>query len=327
MHIPFKRRVLSLLAAATLAGAALSIASPAALAADFPTKPIRILIGYPPGTADVLARMIAAGMSEKLKQPVVVENRPGANTLIATQGVAQAAADGYTLLYTASGIAQQPVVNKSWNVDPLTDLAPIVTTIRQPVFFVISAKKLPVKNLREFIAYAKANPSKVNIATAGTDLGYSLFNQIAGTNIEIVPFKGESPAVTAVIAGDADLTYASMAGMQQHVAAGSLRILGVTSLKRAPLMPDVPTMDEAGLPGYQFDIFHAMFAPGATPRDVITTLNTSVVTTMREPAFAKRLTDIGYFVVADKPEELRAHVAAELAQWKKMADSGKIKVQ
>lgn len=304
-----------------------ALAATTTIAADFPTKPIRILIGYPPGSADVLARMIATGMQERLKQPVVVENRPGANTLIATQGVAQAAADGYTLLYTASPIAQQPVVNKSWNVDPMVDLAPVVTTIRQPVFYVISAKKLPVKNLREFIAYAKANPNKVNIATAGTELGYKLFNQMAGTNIEIVPFKGESPAVTAVIAGDADLTYSSLVGMQQHAAAGSLRVLGVTSLKRSPLMPDVPTMDEAGLPGYQFDIFHAIFAPGATPKDVITTLNNSVVASMREPVLNKRLTDQGYFVIADKPEELRANMAAELAQWKKMLAAGVITAQ
>ncbi len=304
-----------------------ALAGTAASAADFPTKPIRILIGYPPGTADALARMIGTGMSERLKQPVVVENRPGANTLIATQGVAQAAADGHTLLYTASPIAQQPVVNKSWNVDPLVDLAPVVTTIRQPVFYVISAKKLPAKNLREFLAYAKANPSKVNIATAGTELGYKLFNYMAGTNIEIVPFKGESPAVTAVIAGDADLTYASMAAIQQHVTAGSLRVLGVTSLKRAPLMPDAPTLDEAGLPGYQFDIFHAIFAPSATPKDVIATLNNSVVATMREPVLNKRLADQGYFVIADKPEDLRTHVAAELAQWKKMAAAGIISAQ
>jgi tripartite-type tricarboxylate transporter receptor subunit TctC len=304
-----------------------ALAGTAASAADFPTKPIRILIGYPPGSADVLARMIATGMQERLKQPVVVENRPGANTLIATQGVAQAAADGYTLLYTASPIAQQPVVNKSWNVDPLVDLAPVVTTIRQPVFYVISAKKLPVKNLREFLAFAKANPAKVNIATAGTELGYKLFNQMAGTNIEIVPFKGESPAVTAVIAGDADLTYSSLVGMQQHAAAGSLRVLGVTSLKRSPLMPDVPTIDEAGLPGYQFDIFHAIFAPGATPKDVIAALNNSVVATMREPVLNKRLTDQGYFVIADKPEDLRAHMMAELGQWKKLAAAGVISAQ
>ena len=309
-----------------LAGLA-ALATATAVAADFPTKPIRILIGYPPGSADVLARMIATGMQERLKQPVVVENRPGANTLIATQGVAQAAADGYTLLYTASPIAQQPVVNKSWNVDPLVDLAPVVTTIRQPVFYVISAKKMPVKNLREFLAYAKANPAKVNIATAGTELGYKLFNQMAGINIEIVPFKGESPAVTAVIAGDADLTYSSLVGMQQHAAAGSLRVLGVTSLKRSPLMPDVPTIDEAGLPGYQFDIFHAIFAPGATPKDVIATLNNSVVAAMREPVLNKRLTDQGYFVIADKPEDLRAHMTAELAQWKKLAAAGIISAQ
>jgi tripartite-type tricarboxylate transporter receptor subunit TctC len=314
------RRILAALAL-------MSCAALPALGADYPTKPIRILIGYPPGSADALARAIANGVSTRLKQPVVVENKPGANTLIATQQVAQSPADGYTLLYTASPLAQQPVINKEWTVDPLKDLSFVATTIRQPVYFVISAQKLPVKNLKEFIAYAKANPGKLNFAMAGTDLGYKLFNYLAGTNIVIVPFKGEAPAVQGVVAGDADITYSSYYTMNPLVQGGRLRILGASTLKRSATLPDVPTLDEAGLPGYDFGIWHGILAPAATPRDVIATLNAAVVATMREPDFTKRMVEQGYTVVASTPEEFRAEVTKEIGMWKKLLAEGVISAQ
>jgi len=301
--------------------------SAAAAAADYPTHPIRIVIGYPPGSADVLARSIATGMSSRLKQSVFVENKPGANTLIATQVVAQSAPDGYTLLYTASPLAQQPVINRDWNVDPLKDLAFITTTIRQPVYYVISAKKLPVKNLKEFIAYAKANPGKLNIAMAGTDLGYKLFNHMAGTKIEIVPFKGEAPSVQGVVAGDADLTYSSYYTMQPLVASGALRILGASTTKLSSTLPDVPTLDEAGLPGYDFGIWHGVLAAAATPKEIISALNAAIVDTLHQPDFVKRWTEQGYTVVGDKPEEFRGDIAKELAMWKKLLAEGVISAQ
>lgn len=292
-----------------------------ASAADFPTKPIRVFLGYPAGgSSDVLVRTIAQGMSQKLGQPVVVENRPGANTLLATQAVAQSAPDGYTLLYTASPLVQQPVLSKSWNVDPLADLAPIIQVVQLPVYFVINPGKLPnVRTMQDFIAYAKANPSKVNISTAGTDLGYRLFNHLAGTNIQFVPFKGEAPAVQAVMAGETQLTYGALPSVQPQAAAGTLKLLAVSSRKRFPGVPDVPTLDEVGLKGYEFVIWHGMLGATKTPANVVSTINGTVAEVLRAPDLNKRLTDQGFFVIADKPEEFRASLAAELGTWKKLA--------
>jgi len=312
--------------AALLAAGALSWG---AGAQPYPSKPVRLLVGFPPGgPVDTVARIVAQRLPQHLGQPVVVENRPGADANIAMEALAKAAPDGYTLYLLQPGVAINPALYKSLPFDPVRDIAP-VSLIGESANLVVLANNVGAKDLAAFIALAKAKPTELNYGATSspTHLAHELFNTMAGVKITRVPFKGAPPAFAAVIAGDVQMVISSIGTLLPLAKAGKVQAVAVTSAKRSALAPDLPTVSEAGLPGYAATTWYGLAAPGATPRPVIDRLNAEVRKVLAAPDAKAQLAATGMDEpTPSTPEELGALVRSEIDKWSKVVRDAGIRI-
>jgi tripartite-type tricarboxylate transporter receptor subunit TctC len=301
-----------------------------ALAQTFPAKPIRIIVPFPAGgPTDTQSRWAAQRLNQAWGQPVVVENRPGAGGLTGTDLVAKAAPDGYTLVGGNPGpLTVAPSIQSRMPYQPERDLAP-VTLLATASSMLCVHPSVPAKNIKELIGVARAQPGKINYASPGIGtVGHfatELFKSMAGVSIVHVPYKGAAQYVVDLLAGHIDMAFVQIAQGAPYVKDGRLRALGVAKLQRAPQLPDVPTIDEQGLKGYQSLNWTGLLAPGATPRDVIAKINAELVSALRSPA-GEALTQTGFDIAAFGPEEYAAFLRAETAKWAKVAKAANIKL-
>ena len=305
-----------------LAGFTAAAPLPAAAQA-WPDKPIRLILGVPAGaTPDVTARLIMPGVSQSLGQPLVADNRGGAGGLIAAEIVAKSAPDGYTLFISSPGaLTILPSLRKSVPYDTLRDFAPI-SLISVGPFVLITHPSVPVKSVKELIALAKSQPGKLNYASAGNGvanhLAMEMFKQMAGVDITHVPYKGAPQAVTDVLAGHMNMMFNSIAPIIANIKAGRVRVLGIASSKRSPQLPDVPTISEAGVPGFEAVNWFGMFAPAKTPKPIITRVNEAVVKVLRSPDVQAQFVALGADPVGDSPEEFAAFVRRDMERYAKV---------
>ncbi|MCY1229440.1 Tripartite tricarboxylate transporter family receptor [compost metagenome] len=316
--------------AATLAALGAAWLAPAALAQDaYPSRPVTLVVSAAAGgTTDIAARMISEPLSRALGQPVVVDNRPGGNGGIAAQLVARAKPDGYTLMLQYSGFhVITPLLMKNLSWDPVKDFAPVANILSAPQVLVVR-QNLPVKSLKELVAYAKANPDKLNYASSGNGslqhVSTELLNQMAGTRIAHVPYKGTGPAITDLLGGTVDLTMTTPPPLMGHIAAGKLRPLVVTSKTRLPSLKDVPSAPEAGYPDLDVSSWFAMYAPAGTPKAVVDKLTGEIEKIVRTEAFRKKAEDLGAEAKYMNPQQLAQYQKAELARWGKVIKSADI---
>ena len=298
---------------------------------NYPTRAVRLIVpSSPGGGTDISARILAPQLTQFLGQQVVVENRPGAGTMIGGEAVARAAPDGYTLLMGISTLAINPAMYKKVPYDALKDLAPISQAVALSNVLVIHPS-LPSRNLKEFIAFARARPGQINFASAGVGtsphLSMELFLVLANLNMLHVPYKGSGPGVTDLIAGHVPVMMPNMLSAQPHIKSGRIRALGVTGTKRAPGADDIPTIAEAGLPGYEAVQWYGVLAPAATPRDIITKLHTGVVRALQNPDVRQRLLNDGAEPVGSSPEEFATYLRSETVKWAKVIKAAGIKAE
>ncbi len=318
----------SLTAAAALAAA---FALPHAAAQDYPSKPIRMVVPFAPGgSTDLLARILADELREDLGQPVLVENKPGAGGNIGGDLVAKSPADGYTLLMAAAGpTVINPSLYGKMTFDPAKDLAPVSLLVRDHNLMAVNPS-VPAKTVREFIAYAKANPKAVAFGSPGNGtpahLGGELFNQMAGTTMLHVPYKGSGPAVSDLIAGQINVMIDNMPALLPQVKAGRLRALAVASESRASGAPDIPTVSESGLPGFAVTAWKGLMVPAGTPPAIVKRLNGALVKALAKPEVHKRLVELGAEPVASTPEAFGELIARETKSWGALVKSTGVRI-
>ncbi len=301
-----------------------------AFAQTYPAKPVRFVVGFPPGGGtDIMARLLAAKLPEFLGQPIVVENRPGAASNIATEHVVRSAPDGYTILVATATMVMNSSFYKKLPFDVLRDLAPVSIFSDSPNVLAVRAS-LAAKDVGEVVALARAKPGVLNYSSAGTGttqhMTGELFKLRTGTDIVHVPFKGTGPSLTTLIAGDVDMTFANIPAILPHVRAGRLRALAVAGDKRSDLMPEVPTMKEAGVDGVEVTIWYGVLAPAATPRDIVDTLAAAVIKAARSPDIRSRLLEQGAEPIGNTPEEFARQLREEVARWNKVVAASGIRV-
>jgi tripartite-type tricarboxylate transporter receptor subunit TctC len=314
---------------AAIAALCVFIAGSAA-AVDYPTKPVKWVVPYPPaGTTDVLARIIAQWLSEKMGQQFVVENKPGAGNNIGTEFVVNAPPDGYTMLLVnpANGINATLYKNLSFNV--IRDIAPVAGLVRTPNVMEVT-NSLPVKNVAEFIAYCKANPGKINMASSGSGtsvhLSGELFKAMTGCNMLHVPYKGAGPALADLIGGQVQVIFDNLPSSAGHIKGGRIRALAVTSAQREPSMPDLPTVAET-VPGYEATAWFGIGMPKGTPREIIEKVNAEVNRALADPKMRERLAELGGQPIAGSPEDFGKVIAAETEKWAKVVVESGAKVE
>jgi len=323
MKLP-RRNFLHLAAGA----AALPVVSRFAWAQAYPSRPVRIIVGFAPGGAtDIMARLMGESLSERLRQPFVIENKPGAATNIATEAVVNAAPDGYTLLMVTSVNAINASVYEKLNFNLIRDVVPIASIHREP--FVMEANpSVPVKTVAEFIAYAKANPGKLTMASAGIGSGNhisgELFKMMTGVNLVHVPYRGGGPALVDLISGQVQVLFATMSSSIEYVRAGKLRALAVTTATRSSVLPDIPTVAEF-VPGYESSFWTGVGAPKNTPAEIVDKLNKEMNATLADPKFKARLADLGGTALSGSPLDFGKFVADETEKWAKVVKFAGVK--
>lgn len=301
----------------------LSAGAPAADSAkEFPSKPVRIVAGAPPGGAiDVVSRIVSRKLGERIGHTVVVDNRPGAGTTIGGDIVAKSAPDGYTVFMASTSFSVSAGLYRNLPFDPIRSFAPVSSVASGPLVLVVHPQ-VPVKSVKELIALAKANPGKLTFASGGTGssphLSGELFKSIAGVDMVHVPYKGGAPAATDLITGRVDLMFAVMAGELQHIQSGRMRALAVTTRKRSPTLPSVPTVDESGLTGFDVAGWFGMLAPAGTPAGVVNRLNTEMVAALEDADVRDRLSRLGTSASSSTPAEFGAYYESEIARWSKL---------
>jgi tripartite-type tricarboxylate transporter receptor subunit TctC len=325
MKLP-RRNFLHLAAGA----AALPVVSRFAWAQAYPSRPVRIIVGFAPGGAtDIMARLMGQSLSERLRQPFVIENKPGAATNIATEAVVNAAPDGYTLLMVTSVNAINASVYEKLNFNLIRDVVPIASIHREP--FVMEANpSVPVKTVAEFIAYAKANPGKLTMASAGIGSGNhisgELFKMMTGVNLVHVPYRGGGPALVDLISGQVQVLFATMSSSIEYVRAGKLRALAVTTATRSSVLPDIPTVAEF-VPGYESSFWTGVGAPKNTPAEIVDKLNKEMNATLADPKFKARLADLGGTALSGSPVDFGKLIAEETEKWGKVVKFAGIKAE
>ncbi|MDP1750018.1 MAG: tripartite tricarboxylate transporter substrate binding protein [Reyranella sp.] len=315
---------------------ALALAAPnlakQAFAADYPTRPIRIIVPYAPGGgADAVARVLARKVGESVGQTIVVENKGGAGSILGTDMVAKAEPDGYTLLLGQSGpISINPAVYKSLPYDPAKDFAPITMTNSYPYVLVVNPT-LPAKTLQEFVALGKSEPGKMNYGTTGVGAANHLVSELfcakAGLKMTHIPYRGTAVAVADLVAGQVTMVFGDPVSVLPHIKAGRLRALAVTSPKRSPVAPEIPTMAESGYPDIDAVAWHGILAPAKTPPDIIKKLNTEIVKALQDPSVKSLLDNQAMQVVGDTPEQFAAFLRKDAATWKAVAAMANVSVE
>src|SRR5262245_23165104 len=313
-----------------LLAAAIWPSAPAVAQDDYPTRQITIVVPFAPGgSVDFIGRVVGQKLSERLARPVIVENRPGAGSATGALAVTKSAPDGYTLLLAPSGTyAINPTLYKQLGYDPAKDLAPVALVVRDPLLLVVNPT-LPVKSVADLVNLAKARPRPLSFASPGAGTSLHLLGELlkttAGIDIVHVPYRGGAPAIQDLIAGQVHMMFADPATGVPQVQAGKVRALGVSSATRLPAAPDIPTVAEAGLPGFEMVSWQLIAAPAATPNGVVVRLNAELKAVMAEPDVQKRLIDRGQIpVVSTSPQELAAFVASETDRWGKIVHAAGI---
>ena len=314
-----------LLAAATL----LAIA-PTVSAQDYPTKPIRVIVPFAPGGgSDFIARFMAQRLSELLGKPFVIENKPGAGGNLGTEQGVRAAADGYTLTLIASSYTVNPAIHKL-NFDPVNEVTPIIQLSRGPLLVLVNPS-LGASTLQDLIAMAKKKPGEIMYASSGQGsiihAATELFNLKAGIKMIHVPYRGTGPALTDTLAGQTQVFFSSAATALPHVQSGTLKALAVTTAKRLPALPNVPTVAEAGLPGYEVDLWHGLIAPKGLPRTIVDKINKAANESLTLKDTAEKLATDGVAPAGGTPEQFMATIRKEIDLWKKLAADGVIKAE
>ena len=294
--------------------------STTASAEDYPTKPIKVVVPAPPGGGtDILGRMVADGISKELGQPVIVLNHGGASGMIAADIVVKSPADGYTLFMVYSGIVTvNQALFKHVRYDPVKDFAPIAMFVDVPNVLIVRSS-LPVNSVAELIALAKKEPGKLKYATSGNGtsnhLAMELFKQLAGIDMVNIPYKGGAPAMTDMLGGQVDLMFNNTVEVNRHLAGGKIRALAVATSKRTPALPDLPTVAESGVPGYEMRLWYGLVAPAGVPQSIVDKLNKAVRTTQEQPEVKARLATMGAEPVALSPAEMGALIKSDGEKW------------
>lgn len=308
---------------AGLTAAAAAALPHAALAQGYPAKPVTIVVPFAPGgTTDILARIVGQGLSGELGQPFIVDNRAGAGGNIGASLAAKAPADGYTLFMGTVGThAINQALYKKMPFDPVKDFAPISRVATVPNLLVAHPSQ-PYKTVKELIAYAKANPGKVTYGSPGSGssphVSGELFKSMTGTELLHVPYKGSAPAMTDLLGGQISIMFDNLPSAIQHVRSGKLRPIAITTAKRSPELPDIPTIAEAGVPGYEAMSWFGLFAPAATPKPVLDQLNAALVKVLNQPDVKKKIAEQGGDVVAETPAQFAAFIQSESVKWGKV---------
>jgi tripartite-type tricarboxylate transporter receptor subunit TctC len=314
-----------------LAAAAVLGGTAPALAADaYPTRTILVVDPFAPGgSSEVQVRVVVQRLSQAWGQSIIVEARPGAGSAIGTQSVARAVPDGYTLLFTNAAIATVPSLAREKPFDPLRDFAPIVLAGRHP-FLLVAQPTLP-DNLKDLLAYAKANPRKLNFSSsgvgAGSHLAMELFGATAGIQLTHVPYKGSSPAATAIVSGEVQLATVTANAVLPYLKSGKLRAIGVSTSTRSALMPEVPTIAEAGLPGFEVVQWSGFLAPAKTPDAIVDKLNREINAVLKLPDIRQRFAELGVEAVGGTPRQFAEFLAAEVRKWTKVIQEAGIRVE
>ena len=325
-----KRQTLALLACA-LASATLPAANAQAPAASWPSKPIRWVVPFPPGGAmDAIARTLGEKAGKTLGQPFVIENKPGAGGNIGADFVAKQPGDGYTLMITSIGMATNKPLYGKLSYDPIKDFAPVSLLAVVPNVLVTNATQPDVKTAQDVIAAARKTPGKLTYASAGNGtsihLAGEVFTSLAQVDMLHVPYKGSGPAVSDLLGGQVNYMFDSITSARPHIESGKLRALGLTTAKRSKSLPNVPTLAEAGLPGYEVSPWFAVFMPAATPKDIVAKVNAALLEAMKDPDVVKRFETIGAEPVGSTPEEMAQHLARESERWTKLIQERGIKL-
>jgi tripartite-type tricarboxylate transporter receptor subunit TctC len=314
---------------AAIAGAMLPLAA-RAQAPEWPSRPVRFIVPYPPGgPTDIMGRIVAQAVQGPLGQPFVVENRAGANGLIGSEQAARAAPDGSTFLVNASAHVIVPHLTPNMPIDVLADFAPVTNIAAVPLWLVVNPA-LPVRSVVEFVAYARANPGRISYASSSsggaTHLAGELFKQLTGTDMVHVPYRGSGPAVQDLIAGNVQAMFDSVPSSAASARDGRLRALAVTTRNRIAPFPDLPTIAEAGVPGFEISTWYGIWAPARTPPAIIARLQQAVAAAARNPETRARFDALGAEPVADSPEDYARFVRAEYDRWGALVRDAKIKL-
>ena len=314
---------------AALAVGATLLASASAMAA-YPDRPVTLVVTYPPGgTVDVVARLLGPKLAEKLGKPVVIENRGGAGGMIGGAAVSKAKPDGYTLMLDASNHAQNPAIHSKMQFDTLADFAPVSLLLRVPNVLVVTPNS-PINSVADLIKAGQDKDTPIYFASAGPGsaqhLGGELFNLLAKTHLEHVAYKGGGPAMIDVMAGQVPVMFASMGSAWQHVKNGKLRAVAVGGSQRSATAPELPTLAEAGVPGYESYEWNAVFAPAGTPPEIIDQVSKALAEVLKDPAVANTLAGIGAETIGSTPAELDAFRRAEIEKWQKVVTEANLKL-
>jgi len=313
-----------------LLGLALILAAPGAFAQSYPKGPVHVILPFPAGGGvDAAGRILAQKLSESFGKTFVIENRGGANGNIGTEAAAKSASDGSTLLFTGAGFVTNPSLYKSVPYDPVKDFDPISLMALGPNVLVVHPS-LPVKSVAELIALAKAQPGKIGFAGSGSGstphLAGELFNVMAGVQMVHIPYRGSGPAMIGLLAGEAPVMFLPAINAVPHLASGRLRALAVTSRERLAALPELPTVAESGLPGYESSQWYGLLAPAGTPAEVLDVLNTRVANIMQSADMKARMTSDGLVPIGGSREQFAAHIKSEIGKWAKVISASGARV-
>ncbi len=315
-----------------LATLCLGLVALGAAAQNFPERQVKFVVPYPPGGFnDTLARVSAEKLNKMWNQPVVVENRPGGNTTVGNVAVAKSPADGYTILITPLPFSALPgLYGANLPYDALKDFTPLVWAGSTQNALVVR-NELPVNNVRELLEYARKNPGKLNCGSTGSGssnhLTMELLMKMTGVKMAHIPYKGSAPAVTAMIGGEIDVLFDNVPNVLQHIKAGRMKVIGVSGSQRSVLLPDTPTVAEAGVPGFEVNVWFGMQVPAGTPKAVVDKLNRDIVTLLKEPDVVQRFRNQGVEVAASTPEQFGALVRSEITKWTQLIREANIRIE
>jgi tripartite-type tricarboxylate transporter receptor subunit TctC len=300
-------------------------------AQSFPAKPIKLICPFPPaGAVDIASRAIANELTRTLGQTVTVENRPGAGGNLGAEAAARSAPDGYTLFMSTSGIqAINPALYSKMPVDVNKELAPVAALVSLSNVLVLHPS-VKANSVKDVVALAKAQPGRIPYASSGNGtsihMSGAMFTQMTGTDMIHVPYKGSGPAVTDLLAGQVSMMFDNIPSALPHIKAGKLRALATTGARRDPALPDLPTIAEAGVPGYESGVWFGLMVPAGTPKDIVARLNADIVKGAKSPEFVKRMTDLGYNIIPGSPEQMADMIKAEIARWTPIVKASGAKV-